>query len=50
MAVRLAVERLLEIIGETARASSDDGRARYPDVEWRDFTRLRVVGTFLTPC
>jgi uncharacterized protein with HEPN domain len=43
MAVRLAVERLLEIIGEAARALSDDGRARYPDVEWRDVTRLRVV-------
>lgn len=31
---RLAVERLLEIIGEAARALSDEGRARYAEVPW----------------
>ena len=36
----LAVERLLEIIGEAARAMTDDGRARYPEVPWLD--RLRT--------
>jgi uncharacterized protein with HEPN domain len=29
---RLAVERLLEIIGESARAMSDDGRSSLPAV------------------
>ena len=43
IAVRLAVERLLEIIGEAANALSDLRRARHPDVEWRDITRLRIV-------
>ena len=31
---RLAVERLLEIIGESARAMSDDGRSSLPAVPW----------------
>jgi Gamma-glutamyltranspeptidase len=35
---RLAVERLLEIIGESARAMTDDGRAQYPDIPWLDMT------------
>jgi uncharacterized protein with HEPN domain len=40
---QLAVERLLEIIGESANSLSDDFRAGYPDVPWRDITGLRIV-------
>lgn len=40
---RLAVERLLEIIGEPARAMSDRGRASYVDVPWADIVGLRTV-------
>ena len=40
---RLAVERLLEIIGEAARALSDEGRSRYPEVPWADVIGLRMV-------
>jgi uncharacterized protein with HEPN domain len=42
-AVRLALERLLEIVGEAATALSDEGRKRHPDVEWHDIARLRIV-------
>lgn len=41
--VRLAVERLLEIIGEAASAMSDERRSGYPAIEWRDIARLRIV-------
>lgn len=40
---QLAVERLLEIIGESARAMSDDARETHPDVAWSDVIGLRVV-------
>jgi uncharacterized protein with HEPN domain len=40
---QLAVERLLEIIGESANSLSDSFRARYPDIAWRDITGLRIV-------
>jgi uncharacterized protein with HEPN domain len=40
---QLAVERLLEIIGESARAMTDAGRARYPAVPWVDVIGLRTV-------
>lgn len=40
---QLAVERLLEIIGESATYLSDDFRARFPGVPWRDVIGLRVV-------
>ena len=40
---RLAVERLLEIIGEAARALNEDGRSRYPEVPWQDVIGLRTV-------
>lgn len=40
---QLAVERLLEIIGESANTLSDDFRAGYADVPWRDIIGLRVV-------
>lgn len=40
---QLAVERLLEIIGESARATSEESRAQHPDVAWSDVIGLRVV-------
>jgi uncharacterized protein with HEPN domain len=40
---RLAVERLLEIVGEAARAMSKEGRRRFPEVPWRDIVDLRTV-------
>lgn len=40
---QLAVERLLEIIGESANALSDAFRAQYLSVPWRDIIGLRVV-------
>jgi uncharacterized protein with HEPN domain len=40
---QLAVERLLEIIGEAATSLSEDFRARHPAVPWRDIIGLRVV-------
>lgn len=40
---QLAVERLLEIIGESARAMSADARAEFPDVPWADVIGLRIV-------
>jgi uncharacterized protein with HEPN domain len=40
---QLAVERLLEIIGESASTLSEDFRAQYPGVPWRDIIGLRVV-------
>lgn len=36
-----AAERLLEIIGEAAKAVGDDTRAQYPNVEWSKAARLR---------
>jgi uncharacterized protein with HEPN domain len=38
-----AVERLLEIIGEAANSLSASTTDEYPDVAWRDITRLRIV-------
>ena len=40
---RLAVERLLEIIGEAANSLSEDFRTQHPSVPWRDIIGLRVV-------
>jgi uncharacterized protein with HEPN domain len=40
---QLAVERLLEIIGESANALSEGFRAGYPEVPWRDVIGLRIV-------
>jgi len=36
----LALVRLVEIVGEAARAISDSTRARYPSIPWR-----QIVGT-----
>lgn len=40
---QLAVERLLEIIGEAAKALSAEARAASPEVPWGDVIGLRVV-------
>jgi uncharacterized protein with HEPN domain len=40
---RLAVERLLEIVGEAARAMSQEGRERFPEVPWGDVVDLRTL-------
>lgn len=40
---QFAVERLLEIIGEAARAMTYEGRAKYPEVAWRDIVDLRTL-------
>lgn len=40
---QLAVERLLEIIGEAANTLSEEFRLRHPDIPWRDIIGLRVV-------
>ena len=41
--LRRAAERLLEIIGEAAATLSDTTTSVYPDVPWRDISRLRIV-------
>jgi len=40
---QLAVERLLEIIGEAATSLSEDFRAQHPGIPWRDTIGLGVV-------
>ena len=40
---QLATERLLEIIGESANALTDEFRAQHPEVPWRDIIGLRIV-------
>lgn len=41
--LRLITERLVEIIGEAARAMSPEGRAARPDVDWIGLIGLRNV-------
>lgn len=40
---RRAAERLLEIIGESVNALSDQTTDRYPTIPWRDIARLRIL-------
>jgi uncharacterized protein with HEPN domain len=40
---QLAVERLPEIIGEAANSLSENFRAQYPGIPWRDIIGLRIV-------
>ena len=40
---QLAIERLLEIIGESARAMTDGGRGRHTDIPWSDIVGLRTL-------
>lgn len=42
-AIQLALERLLEIIGEASNALSDETRSGYDSVGWPEITRLRIV-------
>jgi len=42
-ALKLAMERLLEIIGEAAGSLSEEFRARRSNVAWTDIRRLRIV-------
>lgn len=39
--LRLALTKLVEIVGEAAKAVGDDTRARYPGVAWSDTARMR---------
>jgi uncharacterized protein with HEPN domain len=39
--LRLALTKLVEIVGEAAKQLSDAGRARYPGVAWDDAARMR---------
>jgi uncharacterized protein with HEPN domain len=41
--LRLVTERLVEIIGEAARAMTEDGRAAFPTVDWSGLIGLRNV-------
>ena len=39
--LRLALTKLVEIVGEAAKQLSSSGRAQYPDVAWDDAARMR---------
>lgn len=41
VALRRAVERCLEILGEAAKAVSDDVRKAFPLIPWSDLARVR---------
>ena len=41
--LRLVTERLLEVIGEAARAMSTEGRAARPAIDWTGLIGLRNV-------
>ena len=39
--LRLALTKLVEIVGEAAKTISPDGRATIPDIPWRAAARMR---------
>jgi uncharacterized protein with HEPN domain len=39
----LALQHLVQIIGESARALSEDTRQAYPDIDWKAIIRMRHV-------
>jgi len=39
--LRLALTKLIEIVGEAAKQVSDETRARFPRVAWADASRMR---------
>jgi uncharacterized protein with HEPN domain len=39
--LRLALTKLVEIVGEAAKLITDETRKRYPDVSWGDAARMR---------
>lgn len=43
IAIEPALERLIEIIGESANALADETRSEIPGVPWSDIRRLRIV-------
>ena len=43
LARQLAIQRLLEIIGEAARALSPRARQRFPSIPWDDVIGLRTL-------
>ena len=42
-ALKPAIERLLEIIGEAAGSVSEEFRVQHPNIAWSDVRRLRIV-------
>lgn len=49
-AVRLAMERSMEILGEAANTVGERTRVSHPDVDWSRITRLRILArTPLSP-
>ena len=42
-ALKPAIERLLEIIGEAAGSVSEEFRVQHPNVAWSDIRRLPIV-------
>lgn len=40
---QLAVERMLEIVGEAARRVSEEYRSAHPEIPWREMIALRNV-------
>lgn len=45
--LRLALTKLIEIIGEAAKQVSTDGRAEYPDVPWSAAAGCEI-GSYIT--
>lgn len=43
--VRLAAQKLLEIVGEAAKQVTDEARQSRPEIPWSDLARLRDVYT-----
>lgn len=41
LALRLALARLIQTIGEAARRVSPEGQAAHPKIEWRDVIGMR---------
>lgn len=42
-AIRLAMERSMEVVGEAANAVGGSTRARHPGVDWRRISRFRIL-------
>jgi uncharacterized protein with HEPN domain len=36
-----ATVRMLQVLGDAAKAVSDDTKARFPSIPWRDMARMR---------
>lgn len=42
-AIRLAMERSMEVFGEAANTVGEATRASYPDIDWRRISRFRIL-------